>query len=439
MQRLLIPAALFLALLPVSLPAQQNQLHKHESPPSDPVRFALIVARHGVRSPTKSNTVLDRYSAQPWPAWPVEPGELTPRGARLLELFGAYDRLWLTRDDLLPAGGCPPSDSFYFVADTDHRTIASARALASGLAPDCNLPIHFQPQEPDDPIFHFLATYDPTESQRLAVQQALEQRQSQFPAASYARVLKTLANILDPDSNSPKLKFLTQPQTVSVGKSDHLADIIGPLATSSSLSENLLLEYADGMQGADLGWGRLKLQDLPALLGLHTAYFDLAHRTPALARAEASNLLQRILLTLEQAATGAAAPGAIGPARTRLVLLDGHDTNLAGLAALLGLHWTLDGRADDTPPGAQLTFELHENRRTQVQTIRIVYRLQTLGQLRAATLLTERVPPATQVLAQPECAGRTQCPLAAFQNAVGAAIDPAYLQHSFNEVRQAPQ
>ncbi|WP_433966330.1 GlsB/YeaQ/YmgE family stress response membrane protein [Tunturiibacter gelidiferens] len=43
--------------------------------------------RHGVRAPIESETRSGAYNAQPWPAWPTEPGVLTPHGAQALRLL----------------------------------------------------------------------------------------------------------------------------------------------------------------------------------------------------------------------------------------------------------------------------------------------------------------------------------------------------------------
>lgn len=117
------------------------------------------------------------------------------------------------------------------------------------------------------------------------------------------------------------------------------------------------------------------------------------------------------------------------------MLLDGHDTNLAALASLLGLHWTLYGRTDDTPPGAQLSFELHEDGRTHARSIRIVFRAQTLEQLRTASPFVDKALPESQMLVQPDCAEQKECPLALFLTGGRSSLDDAYVQRSFEEPR----
>ena len=48
----------------------------------------VVVTRHGVRPPTQTNADLAKYSDQPWPDWPVEPGDLTPHGGETVRLMG---------------------------------------------------------------------------------------------------------------------------------------------------------------------------------------------------------------------------------------------------------------------------------------------------------------------------------------------------------------
>ena len=390
------------------------------------LKFVLILSRHGVRSPTKPNDQLDPYSAQPWPAWEVEPGELTPRGAELLRLFGAYDRAWLQQAKLLPAIGCPPDNAAFFWADTDHRTLGSAAALAESILPGCPVQVHSLAAEVQDALFHPLAAEVAPPSSQAAVS-ALSARLHGDAGESVTAnrpALDLLMHVLAPNGQpAPRKQLFAVPPSLAPGSGDHMVSLLGPLATASTLSENLLLEYADNKPIADVGWDRADEGTLRSLLSLHSAYFDLLHRTPLLAQAEASNLLEHVLDTLQQAVTGKAVMGAIGPVGEQLVVLLGHDTNLAALAALLNVHWTLDSRRDDTPPGAQLAFELWHNPRTGADDVRIEYRMQTLGQLRQAQALSPAQPPASERLAVPGCA---PCTANDFTTLGRKALDPRY-------------
>src|SRR5262247_2600365 len=55
--------------------------------PATELKYAIIVIRHGVRSPTWTRDRLNQYSAAPWPDWAVPPGNLTAHGRRLMKIM----------------------------------------------------------------------------------------------------------------------------------------------------------------------------------------------------------------------------------------------------------------------------------------------------------------------------------------------------------------
>jgi 4-phytase/acid phosphatase len=203
--------------------------------------------------------------------------------------------------------------------------------------------------------------------------------------------------------------------------------LAGPFATGSTFSENLLLEYANGLDGAALGWGRLTRENLDRVLEIHTVYADLMRRTPYLARARGSNLLSHVLHSLEQAATGRPTPGAIGAPGELLLLLAGHDTNQSNLSGMLGLSWKLAGyQPDDTPPGGALIFSLWRDEDTGQYSVKLRYVAQTLEQMRYAKPLSMAAPPEGQDVALPGCAA-AGCPWETARRAIEKAIDPAFV------------
>jgi 4-phytase/acid phosphatase len=199
------------------------------------------------------------------------------------------------------------------------------------------------------------------------------------------------------------------------------------VATAATISENLLLEYTQGMSQADTGWGCLDGATLRTIMQVNSASWDYGFRTPAVARPYASTLLDRILKTMEQSATGAAVPGALGKPGDRLVILVGHDTNLVSVAGALDIDWVFDGRVDDTPPGGALLFELWRPRDGGKPFVRLEYIAQTLEQMRNAEALTPANPPAQAPIFVPAC-GRADlsCTWEGFSAAMRASIDPAY-------------
>src|ERR1700761_4591147 len=87
---------------PAGISAQAAKSAAHSG---DTLKLVVILSRHGVRSPTQANTQLDLLSANPWPQWPVAPGELAPRGPLLLSQFAAWDRTQLVAQRLVQPQG----------------------------------------------------------------------------------------------------------------------------------------------------------------------------------------------------------------------------------------------------------------------------------------------------------------------------------------------
>lgn len=205
------------------------------------------------------------------------------------------------------------------------------------------------------------------------------------------------------------------PASLSEGTGDHLAEMKGPINTASTLSENLLLEYTEGMDSANVGWGCVRRQELEALMELHTAATDFTQRTPEIAKAQAANLLHQIDLSIEQAVRGKAVPGALGRPDDRALFLIGHDTNIENIAGTLNLTWIVDGRRDDTPPGGALIFELWRDTTSGMYSVRTYFAAQTLEQMRTSSGLTLEDPPDRVAVFLPGCStADTSCPLHLF-------------------------
>src|SRR5262245_27553609 len=94
------------------------------------LKYAIIVSRHGVRSPTWTLERLNEYSADPWPEWGVPPGNLTAHGRTLMKIMGGFYRDYFASKGLLGRPNCDDAGRSYFWADTDQRTLESGRALA---------------------------------------------------------------------------------------------------------------------------------------------------------------------------------------------------------------------------------------------------------------------------------------------------------------------
>jgi 4-phytase / acid phosphatase len=431
-----------LTLIALTLHVAAGVLCAQEAPQHGKLKFVVIVSRHGVRPPLWTVEQLNQYSNQPWPGWDVPPGRLTSHGAALMKLFGAYDRAWFAQAGLLSASGCADAGKVYFRADKDERTVSTGRALAEGMLPGCGVKVNSLPEDQPDPIFSPLAA-DVAHADQAVATASVAGRIGGRPGAlldAYRPALETLQEILlgcksGPDcalvGPEPKLSLLTIPASVGPAKGDKLAEMKGPIATASTLAEDLLLEYVNGMTGKDLGWGRLDQAKLTQIMSLHTAYSDLMRRNPYIGRASASNMLSHILKTMEQAIAAKPVPGAIGKPGDRVLVLAGHDGNIANIAGTLDLSWLLPGyQPNDTPPGGALVFELWLQPNGEYQVLSS-YTAQTLEQMHSALPLALDSPPAVAPLFLPGCSQAgpgMPCSWKAFRARVETAIDPAMVK-----------
>ncbi len=333
-----------LRLIPVLLLAGLPAVEAAEAPVLEKV---VLVQRHGVRSPTKPPAAYGKFSAEAWPDWPVGPGELTPHGAENIRLMAAWLRGHYAGLGLLPAEGCPAGVSVW--ADgADERTRDSGQAFLDGGFPGCGLVAAHGPAGQKDPVFDGAALAcrpDPQAQSRAldAATRALEPHKAEIAAAQQA-----LAGIVRPPSDTEL-----------------------DLKTEASLAETLLLEYAQGMEPAQVGWGRASADDIAKVMLLHNVSAELNRRTPYIASHNGAVLAKTVLAALQ------------GEGGETLKVITGHDTNLSNLAGILGVSWSLPGQPDATPPGGVLAFELWRDEQG-LRTVKLAFFYQPLDDMRAA-------------------------------------------------------
>ena len=397
------------------------------------LQLVVVLSRHGVRSPLTSQADLDKFSAAPWPKWDVAPGIQTEHGNQLIRLMGAWDRAHWSEEGLLAPSGCADAAGVTIVADTDQRTRETGKALAEGMFPGCGIDVHSLPDGAKDPLFRGLnAGGHPDHALAVA---AIEGRIGGNPknlTEAYRPQLAALDRVLAGCGKLPENPNRTSifdiPTSLAPGLGNSLIAARGPLATGATFAENLLLEYTQGMGDADTGWGCLDGATLRFLMQLDTASWEFAYRTPALARMNASNLLDHIEKTLEQGAWHRPVAGAMGKPDNKLVILVGHDANIEAIAGALKLDWVLDGRVDDAPPGGALMFELWRSRSDGKPLVRVNYIAQSLEQMRQAQPLSPANPPGIAPIFVPGCSGPDlSCTWEKFSETVHQAIDPAFV------------
>jgi len=290
-----------------------------------------------------------------------------------MTLFGVYDRELLAAEGLLKPAGCEDAAHIRIVADSDQRTRetgqGAGRWIGAGMR-DCS-----EGASRGNPrsALSFIGGRD-GKPDRLLATAAVSGRIGANPqglAEAYRPQLEALEEVLrgcklgaECAGTTAAQSLFEIPSSIAPGQGDHLVELRTPLSTASTMAENLLLEYTEGMDSANVGWGRVDLHKLRELLELHTANEDIAQRTDYVARVQSSNLLAHALLSIQQAVTARPVTGALTQPGDRLLILVGHDTNLANVGGALGLAWLIDGRRDDTPPGGALAFELWKRRGT---------------------------------------------------------------------------
>jgi 4-phytase/acid phosphatase len=361
----------------------------------------VLLIRHGVRPPTHEPALPPAIAPDAWPAWPVPDGYLTPHGAAAVKLLGAYDRAMLAAQGVLPATGCPAKVTIY--ADVDERTVATGAAYAAGFAPGCDIPVGHAAGAKDALFSAPVAGLDPKAAKAAMLRAAGGSLAALMQA--HAALFQQMQDVLLPGGHA----YLDLPADIAAKKSGGPPKLTGPLPDGASAAEDFLLEYLEGLDMAQVAWGRLPAPEIPQLLALHPLAYTITARPADLAGRTAAPLARRILAGLTS-----------GQIFTVLV---GHDTNQAELGGLLDLHWSLGGYpADDPPPDGGLLFVLSHDPSTGEKYVTVLYQAQTMAQIRGLTPLTPANPPVFERLAIPGCGGTTApkgCTLAMFRQVLG--------------------
>jgi 4-phytase/acid phosphatase len=405
------------------------------TPPGWQIERAVLVSRHGVRSPTQSNAELDKHAATPWPTWPVEPGFLTPRGQELMRLMGTYYRVLYGGRGLVQADDCPRPGTVAAWADIDQRTRLSGAAILAGMYPRCsdfalrNQADFLVP----DPLFHpqpsASCPMDPTANREAILKQAGGNLGS--VQREYATQFTLMQSVLCPAGTTAavgggRCGLPAALSSLEAG-SDGSMWIKGPIGIASTAAENFLMEAAEGLPKEQVAWGRLASDAaLRDVLAIHEQDLNLTNRTKAIAQQKGSNLLSQVVATLQDGHKFPGMPVIAEP--VRFALLMGHETNIASLAGLLDLNWQIPSfPANSASPGGALAFELFREVATGGRYVRLAYYAQTLAEMRNVQRLDYRDPPGMMSVDLPACADQAHekaCPLQRFVEIAKAAIDP---------------
>ena len=290
----LLALALLLGLMPCPVSA---------APSACQLSKVVMLTRHGVAAPADDNQ-LPRITGKAWPQWPVGPGQLSPRGARLLTAQWASLRALYLQAGLLPA---QKTESRVFVrADNTPRSRGSAEALLRGLTPG-TLPAYAVLNLDPDPLFEpvqaGLAIFDPAET-ALAVLDHINGDFSQF-WESLGEPMSLLDQLTGPLTaevcNSINLpggcRLSDMVPTISIMDMGRRVEIRGGLGLGSLLVDRLVQEYAQWPQ-QDAAWGQANAAALRKLLPIRSEIFNALHRTPLVAGIYGGPLLRDMALAL---------------------------------------------------------------------------------------------------------------------------------------------
>jgi 4-phytase/acid phosphatase len=387
----------------------------------------VLLSRHGMRGSTipvrcgpETKGCLAPDSKDPWPTLDVAAGHLTTAGYTRSVTMGTYYRRLYAAAGLLPPEGCITPSTLEFTSDAVERTVMTAGAVMDGMAPGCGLM--------DISIRQGLyrgasCGFEKAEAEKAS--QAFVGGSWQAVAeGKMARSLGVLSRTLGPLPDETCKKH-------ALPAGCHLSDLrataadAGPLAIAGGSSEQFAMQYGGGMPAGEIGWGRLAEaageplgQAVTTVIATHALY-DGAIEMPLYQAAKlGSQTLTVVKDELDDIAAGKGAP---------FRFLASHDNYILNIGGMLGLSWNLESyHPYQIPPGGSVAFELWRNPEG-ARFVRLVYRAQTLDQLRDNTALDVDHPPAAQVMVPAKCEGAVAgaCPLATFQSLVASAIEPA--------------
>ena len=401
------------------------------------LKQVIIFGRHAVRTPNAPNSVLNNFSVNPYPTFPVAGlAVITPNGKTNETILGGYFRQWLTQEKLLTGDDGADQASVYLRADGAPLLIDTAQAFAAGLLPGGAVSVNSVSSA--DPLFHPVDAEVAELDGNMAVA-AVNGRLGGNPqalASAYSAELALLRSVLfkysgtttpPPATPAGKVDVTAAPISVTAGSSSALPVNLGGLLTIDTALDPFMMQYADGMPISDVAWGELNAGGISQVFRLYDRTLDLEYRTPYLARVQSSNLAAHISRTLVQAATGDRMTGALGSPSDKVVGLIASNFNIAGLAGLLNLDWMAPGyQANVAAPGGALVFELRQSMHDGEFIVRARYVTQTMDQLRNRSPLTLAAPPAIAPVFLPGCSRHNatfDCPLDKFVAWVGRTVD----------------
>ncbi|WP_244285114.1 histidine-type phosphatase [Acetobacter persici] len=378
----------------------------------------LLVSRHGIRSPTKPLSTLEKQTGRVWSVWPVPPGELTDHGRADLALMGTFLHHWYTPLITQSSTPCASAAAIFVWADAaDNRTRQSGDILSHALTQGCTSTAHSLPAGQHDPLFNALAAGQARlDQQRVMPPLTHAFQQATTPGSPEANAEAALQAAFAPAGcQQPTRPCFSAPAVLSWKKDQ--PHTTGGLTLSSSTAENLMLEYVQGLPSTAFANAALTPEDkdartrqlLATVLPAHALLSDRLRRLPAIVVPRGHILAEALLESLTDNPVPLPDGSALPPS-ARLILFAGHDTTLDMLATLFGLDWSFTDQPDRTAPDTTLAFELWRLPDGQ-KDVRFRVFHQSLEQLRLARPIRPQAGEGAPLLLHSRfCSAATQTP-----------------------------
>lgn len=351
----------------------------------------VSLTRHGVRPQTNTEK-LNKATNLNWPSFDVADGNLTGHGYAGMLQQGAYMLAQWQEQGLKISNHCPSEDQFFLWSSPSPRIKATGKAIADGMFPGCGvMPLSVSGE--NGPLFELYDLGEAHPDKNVMKKQIMERMGTPEQAAAHYKESVDLLRNTVCAKDKPSCEFLDKPWGVKFKESGK-PQLKGPGEFGATIGETIRLQYSDNMPIADVAFGHgVDAKSVKALMAMHAAQYHLALDTPEFA-AHSGSLLMRQILSALTAGTHLAKqwPGDVRLERP-LVMLLGHDTNIAEIQTMLGLEWELpDYPANDIPPGATLSFARFHKAGSDKEFVRVRFEARTLDQWRSLSPLNDQQP-----------------------------------------------
>lgn len=350
------------------------------------LKQVVILSRHNVRTPLSKT--LWQVSPKPWPQWKEQNGYLTAKGEMLEGFMGEFFSSWLNKEGILPKE-CPTEESFYVYANTQQRTLVSAKSFVNKGFPGCNIAVHHANKT--DPIFNPYVH----NSSATFIQEALETMTKHMEMLRLNTSYELLEDILDytksenckknhqcdlsTGSNKPYVKTGSKP------------NIMGPLKISKSAVDSFLMENYEGFNMNKVAWGDLVTEEKwQTVMELSKSYHNIIFNSTLIAKDLSEPLIQ--YLTKKFLNTS-----------PKVTLLMGHDANIYTiLKAMRFKPYILEKQYEVTPVGGKIVFQKWTDNNNK-EFLKIDYVYQCTEQMRDGVKLSLDNPPIFHPLELNDC------------------------------------